>query len=906
MKKLYILLVVSVLFLITCKKIPELKIYNLEISEESVTTTTCDATITAKYSFPTEIYDIKVLVNASEDMNNATIVDAAIANNVLNATISNLVPSTNYYYCFRYSNGINLVDTDTKMFKTQDANLPLVTTKEIVDITLNTATSGGNVTSDGGVAVTARGTCWNTEHNPTISNSHTTDGDGTGEFISSLTGLTPNTTYYVKAYAVNTVGVAYGDEISFTTIAEPTAPTVNTIQVTNITPTSARIEGNVTSSGGADVTERGVCWGTNQNPTISGNHSSSGSGTGSFVVDITGLTENTTYYARAYAKNSVGTAYGDAISFTTSSAPTVPTVTTNNITNITQNSATGGGKVVATGGANVSQRGICWSTSQNPTTSNSHASSGIGIGNFTCNMTNLSSNTTYYVRAYAVNEVGTAYGEQKSFTTGSNVSSPTVTTNNVTNITTTSATCGGNVTSAGNGTVSARGVCWSTSQNPTISNSHTTNGTGTGTFTSSLTGLTPNTVYYIRAYATNEAGTAYGSQKTFTTLSNVTIPTVTTNNVSNITTSTATCGGNVTSDGGANVTARGVCWSTASNPTISNSHTTNGSGTGAFTSSLTGLTPNTTYYVRAYATNGSGTAYGSQKTFTTNSEQPQAPTGAINGLFSVSATQQVWFSQGNLQYRASTNTWRFAENQWDYVGSTIVSYGEPGGTVTGSSNNQISSTYNGWIDLFGWGTSGYNHGAVCYEPWGISIYDWDYYAYGSYSYNLYDQTGKADWGYNSISNGGNTTNTWRTLTIDEWIYLLYNRSTASGIQYVKAIVNGINGLIILPDNWNNSIYSLNNINTENAHFNSNIISLSTWANTFESNGAIFLPTAGTRDGNDCYNIGEYGNYWSASHGPESENDHAYQFYFENNGIGCGVWSISNRGSGNSVRLVHNY
>ena len=1063
MKKLYILLVVSVLFLITCKKIPELKIYNLEISEESVMTTTCDATITAKYSFPTEIYDIKVLVNASEDMNNAALVDAALENNVLNATISNLIPSTNYYYCFRYSNGINLVDTDTKTFKTQDASLPTVTTKEVVDITLNTATSGGNVTSDGGIAVTARGTCWNTEHNPTInnshtsdgsgtgdytssltdltanttyyvrayavndvgvaygnetsfttqntslpsvttngvsditmttaitggnvisdgwesitargvcwssehnptiSNSHTTDGDGTGEFISSLTGLTQNTTYYVKAYAVNTVGVAYGDEISFTTIAEPTAPTVNTIQVTNITPTSARIEGNVTSSGGADVTERGVCWGTNQNPTISGNHSSSGSGTGSFVVDITGLTENTTYYARAYAKNSVGTAYGDAISFTTSSAPTVPTVTTNNITNITQNSATGGGKVVATGGANVSQRGICWSTSQNPTTSNSHASSGIGTGNFTCNMTNLSSNTTYYVRAYAVNSVGTAYGEQKSFTTGSNVSSPTVTTNNVSNITTTTAacggnvtsagngtvsargvcwstssnptisnnhttngtgtgtytssltgltpnttyyvrayatneagtaygaqktfttnadattptvttsnvsdittttaTCGGNVTSAGNGTVSARGVCWSTSQNPTISNSHTTNGTGTGTFTSSLTGLTPNTVYYIRAYATNEAGTAYGSQKTFTTLSNVTIPTVSTNNVTDITTTTATCGGNVTSDGGAIVTARGVCWGTASNPTISNSHTTNGSGTGTFTSSLTGLTPNTTYYVRAYATNEAGTSYGSQKTFTTNSEQPQAPTGAINGLFSVSATQQVYFSQGNLQYKASTNTWLFADNQWNYVGEE---------------NSNISSSYSGWIDLFGWGTGN--------NPTNSSTNNGDY---GTFN----------DWGNNAINNGGNTANVWRTLTHNEWMYVFNTRSTSSGIRYAKAKVNGVNGVILLPDNWNSSNYSLSNFNSSEASFNSNTVTLSDWNTKFEVNGAVFLPAAGKRYGTDVNNVGSNGYYWSAT---DKNSDYACSVSI-NNGNLVGLWI--ERRDGLSVRLVQNY
>ena len=124
--------------------------------------------------------------------------------------------------------------------------------------------------------------------------------------------------------------------------------------------------------------------------------------------------------------------------------------------------------------------------------------------------------------------------------------------------------------------------------------------------------------YYVRAYATNSVGTAYGNEVSFTTINNTTqLPTVTTSSVSNVTETSATCGGNVTSNGGSNVTARGVCWSTSHNPTTSNSHTINGSDTGSFTSNITGLTAGTTYYVRAYATNSVGTAYGNEVSFTT-------------------------------------------------------------------------------------------------------------------------------------------------------------------------------------------------------------------------------------------------------------------------------------------------
>ena len=198
------------------------------------------------------------------------------------------------------------------------SSIPTVTTTAASSITNTTATSGGNITDDGGAAITVRGICWSTSPNPGLSGNHTTDGTGSGAFASNLTGLTAMTVYYVRAYATNSVGTAYGNEISFTTTNTSTAlPTVTTTALSAITMTTATSGGNVVADGGATVTARGVCWSTSINPVVTGNHSTDGNGTGSFTSSITGLNSNTVYNVRAYATNSLGTAYGNQISFTT-------------------------------------------------------------------------------------------------------------------------------------------------------------------------------------------------------------------------------------------------------------------------------------------------------------------------------------------------------------------------------------------------------------------------------------------------------------------------------------------------------------------------------------------------------------------------------------------------------------
>ena len=258
--------------------------------------------------------------------------------------------------------------------------------------------------------------------------------------------------------------------------------------------------------------------------------------------------------------------------------------------------------------------------------------------------------------------------------------------------------------------------------------------------------------------------------------------------------------------------------------------------------------------------------------------------GALNGVFSVGENTQVNFSQGNLQYVGSTSTpyWKFAEHQWDYFGST-----------------QNGTSQNVDRDLFGFATSGYNHGSVCYHPWSTSTNYSDYYAYGSSGYNLYDKSGKADWGYNAIANGGNLEKQWRTLTKDEWVYLFDTRTTLSGIRYAQAVVNNVNGVILFPDNWNASVYELDNFN--NSYFGDNIITLSDWTNTLEPSGAVFLPASGYRDGSSTDNVNYYGCYWSSS---------VYEYDSETYIMSFGGGSLypqntANRYYGFSVRLVKN-
>ena len=612
-------------------------------------------------------------------------------------TINGLTAGTTYYVRAYATNAVGTAYGSQTNFTA--LALPTVTTNIISNITNNTATGGGNVTSQGTDSVTSRGVCWGISHNPTISNSHTTDGSGIGSFTSNITGLTQGITYYVRAYATNSVGTSYGNEVIFTTSALQ-LPTVITSEVINIAATTATCSGEVTSDGGATVTERGICLSTTTvSPTINDTHINAGSGTGSFSANISNLSPQTIYFMRAYATNSMGTAYGDHVSFIIPSGQPCPgTATLTDRDGNTYNTIWIGEQ--------------CWMRENLRTThyaDNMEIPDGIHYDSTSTSFTSPfryapnydESNVATY--GYLYNWAAVMHGASSSGTNPSGVqgicpdgwhvpsdaewtqftdyvSSQYFCLNDNTYIAKALASSTGWIDWGGGncsvGTSPASNNATGFSALPAGSRGYST--FSRSAFFWSTTECNSSQAYcrYLDSFDPLVFRHYYGKYDWLSVRcvrDEGDMPTVTTSFVTDITSSTATSGGNVTSDGGATVTSRGVCWSISHNPTVSDSHTTNGTGMGSFTSSLTGLSSGTTYSVRAYATNSVGTAYGSEESFTTEIEMPQdgqpCPNAATltdidgNTYNTVQIGNQCWMKE-NLR------TTHYADNTAIPVGST--------------------------------------------------------------------------------------------------------------------------------------------------------------------------------------------------------------------------------------------
>jgi uncharacterized protein (TIGR02145 family) len=423
-------------------------------------------------------------------------------------------------------------------------------------------------------------------------------------------------------------------------IPAQTLGSVTTSPMTYVGVNSAVGGGNVISDGNGSIIARGICWSTSYPPYVTDSHTNDGSTVGPFTSTAIGLNPGTTYYVRAYVTNSVGTAYGDTVSFTTTicNTPTFPTVTMDSVTNILPYTATFHGNVVNDGCSMLQARGFSYrAVDSDPSIWRNFTVDGVSEGAFSATVTidSLDANKTFYVRAYATNSVGTKIADS-IITFVSSKTPPIVTTNNtVTYITYTSAKCGGNVTFAGGASVTKKGLCFGLNENPTIQHDSIAeyNGSGLGAFTCTMTGLTDNTVYHVRAYATNSVGTNYGEDRVFSTLAYLP-PSVEILTPTGITYTSFTCSGNVTNEGSYPVVERGIGYSTTPIPSEEDTYISIGSGSGTFNTIISGLTPNTTYYVWAYARNNIGQQANSERIPVTTlaNTVPEVATLNVSGL----------------------------------------------------------------------------------------------------------------------------------------------------------------------------------------------------------------------------------------------------------------------------------
>jgi len=684
-----------------------------------------------------------------------------------------------------------------------------VTTTAPSQFTATSCMTGGNVTT--GFNITAKGVVYAKTAAPTLSNSFTVDGTGTGSFTSFLSGLDSGSVYSVRAYARNIAGTTYGNQHSFHTNVPvsviyrgATARTMRSVYVIHDATTNANLN--------PQNTERGILYARHNPPTFSDSVrtlsvADLGNGRGNRTQALLNLLPGTTYYVRSYAINPIGSRLSTVDSFTTTTAPpssggcpsptdidgnVYPVIKIGNscwlqtnlkttryrngdsVRQITSNTewASTMASVPHQGAwcyyqndtaynllrgklynwmAVVDTRGLCptgWSSPSNAefnaliaaATSNTSLEPGISLksesyGYISNNSsgfsavpgfrrrddgvfegandpahfwtTDLSGTTQARARELAIHRNDLQDGN-KNRRHGYSVrcvrnETLSISTLPGTVVGSTGFSTGGTVSSSAGDSVLSRGVAYATHSNPTTSDLTVAAGSGVGSFSANVTGLTSGTTYYFRSYAVIDAGTSYGNIDSISLIPSQVLASLTTTDVSNITDSSALSGGEITSDGGAAVTQRGIAYSTSPNPDISSSTTTNGTGTGIFSSALSGLTPGTAYYVRAYAINSVGTAYGAQVNFTTRVSVGGALTYANASSTAFTNSSVSLLKQGNAPASAATlNSSQFAFSPLDTGSYNLsVSTSKPWRGVNATDAILIINHYSNGLPLTG-------------------------------------------------------------------------------------------------------------------------------------------------------------------------------------------------------------
>ena len=449
-------------------------------------------------------------------------------------------------------------------------------------------------------------------------------------------------------------------------------PSVTVEGVSNIRHNNATLKGTIVSTGNSKIVKYGFCWSVIENPTISDNYSNLGdcSEPRAFESSAADLKPETKYYFRAYAENSMGISYSEnSLFFVTLGTPVKPGVSTGDVTDVTSCSAKLKGSITNLGNVEtITQYGHVWSKTKNPTIESASCTK-LGETKSTCSFESLADNletaSTYYVRAYAVNEKGISYGEEKSFVTDK--SHPVVQTTEVTEITHNSAICGGTITVTGGHSFPEVGVCYGQGPNPSASRTKVIGELKNGSFTCMMSGLAKETLYYARAYVrTDDGNYYYGNEQLFKTTKEITVPSLSSVTPDNIGRTSASVSASVISDGNAEITEVGFCWSTSPNPLLSDNKQSCTLGT-AFKASIPGLEKTTTYYLRAYAINSKGVGYSEAIQFTTI----PFPDGAVDlGLSVLWATCNLGSSSptkdgDSYQWGGSVNVYGTYHPSWD-------------------------------------------------------------------------------------------------------------------------------------------------------------------------------------------------------------------------------------------------
>ncbi|MBR5323466.1 MAG: carboxypeptidase regulatory-like domain-containing protein, partial [Muribaculaceae bacterium] len=494
---------------------------------------------------------------------------------------------------------------------TKTPKSPVISTSKIeYGNMLGSVTFYATISEVGEPAYTERGFVYSYSPNPTINDTKVVKtGTGTGAYTVSVSNLNTGNTIYLRAYAKNTMGVVYGNEISKT----PQSAKVTTQAITNINldKRTATFHGTVVNEGTPAYTERGFVYGTLPYPTINDTKVvKTGTGTGAYSANVTGIPDDATFYVRAYIINAAGVIYGEQVS----AAPTLPIVTTQDFkySETEEGTVTFYGTVVNVGTPTYTERGFVYGTSTNPTIyGDKVVSQGSGVGPFNATASDLPTGETIYVRSYAINSAGVAYGEEVTKLPGM----ASVKTAEVTNMNygAGTATFNGEIVSLGSPVYTERGFVYSTLPNPTVKdNKIVKTGTGIGSYSVNATNLPKDAKIYVKAYAINPVGVAYGEEVSVSPTQAV----VTTQSITNVNFSagTATFTGSVTNAGNPAYTERGFAYGTSENPTINdNKVVCEGSRIGSFTVNATNLPNTSAIYVRAYVTTAVGTVYGEQQ-----------------------------------------------------------------------------------------------------------------------------------------------------------------------------------------------------------------------------------------------------------------------------------------------------